>query len=326
MKAPPKLHQHHRGQFFVKYAGQRHWLGSDKKVAQIEYADHLRRWGEWKSKKAETRVRVLPGGPKRIVDVYDAFIDQRRACVTSYTTVFYEGSLRRFIAVYGRYPADMVRVGEILAFRSDLLSMGLARKTVNHEIGAIKTLMQWGAGMEFMPALPLQAIKALSLPPVPKKGYKLADVRKMMAKAEDKLKPWIAVNWLTMARPMEMVRLVAREGVFESKGVFRFNESKTSTRSGEPRHLVLSDLALKWLGKSEPLYSRLDSYSRSVRRACGAGGPHPLRHGAASHLHSLGVDRVTVDLILGHLPSRVSRSYVPIDWPALRPTVSRLTL
>jgi site-specific recombinase XerD len=146
------------------------------------------------------------------------------------------------------------------------------------------------------------------------------------APPEPRLSPWIELQYLAAMRPTEVIKLVHGEGAFEEEGIFRLHTSKVSRRTQEPRRIVLTPRALEVLRACEPVWGSLDSYSAAVRRTCGPGGPGPLRHSAASHLLQAGAARADIDLILGHLPPRVSRIYAPVAWQPLRATAARITL
>lgn len=324
----PKLSYHAAaGQWFVKYAGRFHYLGKDQRIARAEYARHIIEWAKWRAvRDRELAVKRPKPAGENIASIFARFMAGRAADCSEKTLIFYQSSLRRFLHVYGTAPPDALGAEDLEAFKTQLVKLGLSKKTINHEIGAVKTLLRWAMDMNLMPMLNMRAVKPLRIPPPPKKGYTIHDMRRLFCSVATVVKPWIAVNWLTAARPTEVVRLVNQRGEWEEPGIFRLLESKTSGRSMQPRHLVLSDLALTWLDRCEPVFSREDSYYRATSRAGWIGGPHPLRHGAATHLLRLGEARADIDIFLGHMPQRVSLTYAPIEWQPLRATAARLTL
>lgn len=346
-----------------RWAGVDHYFGTDFARAQATFldpaSDHagsLARWLEWRARRAG-RARSRP--PKRltVAALLEAFLehysDERREGARSY----HAKHLRRFANAFGPIFCDELDAAALLAFRSDLMrdEAGYAPRTIAHDLGAVKTMLSWGADNlpGQVPQLNLRAVRKPRLPPPRPSPLDPATVRRFIEhceRADPRLGPWLRVNYLTFARPSEVVRLVAGSGVWEpavgagggsggggvvDRAIFRLYESKSYHATGEPRRLVVSDGARMWLECCRPHWSRLDSYSAAVRRCLGPSrvrppwlpsGPRVLRHSAASNLHRLGVERSACDLLLGHLPSRVSLTYNPIDWRALWESAGRLTV
>jgi site-specific recombinase XerD len=166
--------------------------------------------------------------------------------------------------------------------------------------------------------------------------------------ADPNLAAWLELTYYALLRPSETVKVVHREGSFEDRyivtdgelgadvhgrpirggecGVFRLHTSKTSKRSQTPRRVLLSPRAMLALGSASPAWPDLESYLRAVTRLCGPGGPHPLRHSGATHLGLAGVAAEDIDSILGHLRTRVSRTYNPGTWRPLIARAARLAL
>lgn len=309
------------GQWFCKWNGQWHYFGADKAIADVLYAESMVERAKWRL--SVTRA----AGPRRrgrrisVWELYDRFIHAKQAEHRPVTVQFYRGSLRRFVALHKLAPAAAINAMDIQAFKEELLRLAFARKTVNHEVACIKTMIQWGIDLDLLPPVNLHGVRLLKLDPPPAKGYTLAEMRQRFLDLPTRYKPLWAVNWLTACRPSELVRVINGQGDWPRPWLFRPHEKKTAGR-----HIVFSKLALIWLRRCAPIVSRPDTYSLGVRRHCAPGGPHPLRHGAASHLAQLGVDRREIDFLLGHLPPRVSQTYVPADYSALLPTASRLTM
>src|SRR5690606_32832876 len=84
--------------------------------------------------------------------------------------------------------------------------------SVNHEMSAIKGMLKWGAELEIIPPIMLSGIRALRLGPPKKKGYPPEVLHAMLSATPEHLQWWIMLNWLTLARPEEMCRLVRRVG------------------------------------------------------------------------------------------------------------------
>jgi site-specific recombinase XerD len=231
--------------------------------------------------------------------------------------------------------------------------------TVNHDIVAVKRLFNWAEALEYIPRNRCRGVSRLAVePPLPKAipapiiracmigvclqglGARcdLADKHLHMAgapclppePADPNLACWLELSYYALLRPSETVKLVQRRGSledeFEGGGVFRLEKGKTSKKSRMPRRVILSPRAMLAWRSARPTWSTLDGYSAAVRRLCGPGGPHALRHSGATHLGVLGVDRATIDWILGHYPPRVSLIYNPGTWRPLIATAAKLDL
>lgn len=322
---PPKLRfRPDRGFWFVKWGGRVHYLGRDKAEARRRYHQQIREWSEWREARDGRRFPPMSKA-NRVIDLAERFLETKEAEGGRQRRQFYENHLRRFINAFARVRGDSIRAADLAALKTDMIRGGYHPKTVAHDLSAVKSLFRWAAGMELIPAVSLDFVRADPLPPTVDKSLTLAQVREMMKRAPTHIEAWLRINYYALMRPSEVIRVVHGQGVWEEAWLFRCH-GKSSGRSSEFRRIVFSDAALSWLGRCEPRWSRQDTYYQAVARACGPGGPHPLRHSAATHLSQLGVGRTEIDLLLGHLPSRVSRSYVRIDWRSLRQTVARLRL
>ena len=264
--------------------------------------------------------RFVLGSIAVVVVVSAGFFRSRGRARAEHTLAHIRNSARRFLAYFAEWPAETIRPAALQAYKEQLQDLGLADKTVNHHVAAAKSILRFGSAMELIPACNLDAVQMIPLRRPAKKGYSPKQVGDMWARSPPHVRHWIALHWHTLARPMEMVRLVNGWGEWIEPWLFRPEAAKTSGR-----HLVLTRHALSLLSRCEARWTRLDSYGTAVWRACGR-YPHPIRHGAAQYLVRRGVDRATIDLVLGHVPSRVSSIYNPIRYDALRETIGLLGL
>ncbi len=342
MRTPGLSHLKSRDLFYVRWGGKVRYLGRDKDEARKLYARELVAWAEWREKRdARVKAAYRASDPITVHKLYARFMESKDAECSAYTVSFYRCALRRFTQWFGHRPAEIVDAAALQAFKEqlhrtqcrdpnrrntrtgELLTTGrrLSKKTIAHDIGAVKTLIQYGINFCDLPAVNLAAVKPPRLDPPTKKGYTLAQAQRMVTQCPDHLAPFVRINWLTLARPEEVCRLARREGEFIEPYVFRLTQSKVGAR-----HLILNKQAMKELAKCEgDRYCDHRSYRRAVNRHTER-TPHPLRHGAAQQLAKLKVDRATIDLILGHAPSVVSRTYNPIDFRALRRSLERLAI
>ena len=321
----PKLTLLPDGRFMVKWGRKKHYLGRDPVEARKLYAESITEWATWRESVARAQQNT-PGKKLLVTDLVDLFLNAKGLEGGPDLAAYYRKHLRRFNGAFGGHLAADIRVGDLQSLKDTMLRAGYKPKTINHDVIGVKAMFTWGSDLEHIPPVNLRGCRALPLGPPRDRSMTVEEVRDMIDRATDVLKPWLRVGYLALLRPTETIRLVHRQGDWTEPGIFRLDHGKNDLRSKQPRHLVLSDLALEYLEDCKPVWSRLDSYSQAVRAACGRGGPHPLRHSGATHLIRLGVNRADVDLLLGHLPSRVSLTYAPIAWQPLRKKVGRLSL
>lgn len=325
-RRPPSFKPHANGQWFCKWGGTTHYLGTERKDAYKKYLASLGEWAEWREAR-ESNQRLLPMTKvSLVVELIEKFLAMK-ATDSKELRQYYSKHLGRFLRSFADLRSDVIRVKHVTQLKEDMKAAGYAPKTINHDIVAVKAMFSWAADQEMIPPVTLRGCRTLPLGPPPAKAMSMKAIETMMAKARDaNMRNWLAVNYLGLMRPTEVIRLVRREGDWVEDGIFRLDRGKIDQKARMARHIVLSDEALTRLDACQPQWSRLDSYSNAVRSACGPGGPHPLRHSGATHLSQQGVDRADIDLLLGHVPSRVSLTYAPIVWPPLRQSAARLTL
>lgn len=332
----PRFTQLADGRWITRWGGKRHYFGRDHSQAVKQYAKSLEDWAAWNDRKTRA---IHSASSKRILvkDLARQFLDTKYADGGVDLERYYSKSLRKFLNVYAKAYADDIKVSHLHQFKQALQQMEYKRgkkgeyrkfkpKTINHEIIAIRSMLAWGMSLDYIPTVNLAGCKTVPLGPPPDKTFPYKKVKQAITDTDSPVKPWLAVNYLTMARPIEMIRIVLDQGTWVDEHVYRLDIHKNFRRTSMPRHIVFSGEALKWLKLCQPVWSRLDSYSQAVRKVFSLGGPHRLRHSAASHLLAKGVTRAEVDLLLGHLPSRVSLTYAPITWHTLVDTVARLEL
>jgi integrase len=323
-RQPPKLRRHVRGQFLVHWAGQDHWLGTDEKLANERHVDEIAKWAEWQQQVRQSRA-ARPKRGMSVQAIAESFFRTRLAEGGPERLRFYRTHTKRFLAAYSTARADCVRPVMLQRLKDAMLASGLAPRTINHDIQAVKTLFQWGMDLELIPAVNLHGIRKLPLPEPQDKSWTPAYVRAFVLGCEDEnLRAHLAINYLCALRPKEVCRIMRGEGRWEQRGILLI-PNKVGWKTRVSRRVLFSAEAFGWLRKCAPQWTRSDSYYHAVID-CREAGPHRLRHSAAAHLNARGVPREDVDAILGHYPSSVSLTYTPMRWRHLRLSASRLTL
>jgi len=351
----PQLKKHATGVWFVRWGGKQHYFSKDEQesIERFQHGDEpgcLSDWLRWQTAKNQLITDRAKSPRITIVDLIEKFLIRYADEGRDSTMVYYRKHLTRFANLYGTLYASELDLGALRAFRSDMLKLDLSPKTIGHDINAVKTMLRWAADNELAPEIRLRAIvPPFAPPPMPKRlTYdQVADWMRLAYKHDRRLLPYLALNYLCLCRPSEVVRLINHEGQFqpvrvkrrvlvkgkwttktlmEPRGVFVMERSKTERRTSYPRHVVMTDQALAWFDMAVPAWQRLDTYSPRVRKICGPGGPKLLQKAAAWHLQLQEVELGDVDLLLGHEPSGAWRHYARREWTALRERAARISL
>ncbi len=346
----PQLREHKTGVWKVRWGGRDHYFTKDRaesmRLFTDPHSDHagsLARWSAWQQAKGERRQVAAGRQGLFVVELAERFLMSYAEEGRLQTARSFRKHLRRFLAVYGCLRVDELTIGALLAFKGDLHAVRLGEgrtakplspTTIRHDLTAVKTMLRWGADRELVPVLNLRAVKSpTSAPPAPER-LDVQTVRDWIAAAErtdHALGCYMALNYLCLARPSEVIRLARGEGRFDPvrmpdgtvhpRGVFVMSVSKTGHRVSFPRHLVMSDEALSWfdfLTRCRSRFADQNAYARAVRVGSPRGRPKTLQKSAAWHLQLQGVDLAEIDLMLGHEPSGVWRHYAQREFGVLR--------
>jgi integrase len=266
-----------------------------------------------------------------VLDLAEQFLEWKFNAGGPELRRYYQKHLRRFTKSWMTWRLETIRARHLHLLVMEMQKIGLAPKTVNHDIIAVKGMLRWAMDLEYMPVMTLEVVKTLPTGPPPDKSLAAARVRSIILDELDpkREQPWAAINYLCAMRPSEVVRVVQGDGRWlepgAEAGFFELDRGKMDFRTRQKRVILFSEEALEWLGVCRRIWSRLDSYSTVVRAACGV-GPSRFRHSAAKHLHWAGVPRGDVDLLLGHVLRGVTLTYTPIDHESLRAKISLLSL
>lgn len=332
----PKLRRHKSGHYFVHWGGQDHYLGKNKADADQLYLDQLAEWREWWAGKLQDR-----GKPKRprytIAEVASKFLEAKRSELGQQGEYNYRKQIKRFVKVYGDMPITWIEPKHLHKVKSDLLGQRLAPKTINHVLGGVRTMMRWAGLMDYCDQLDWSAVRNIPLGPIEVDHADRADVLAGIRRAPEYVRPYMAVQYLALLRPSEVLRVVNGEGRFVEHGIFRLDKGKMDRRVSMKRHAVLSDEALGWLAMAEPRrYTALAAYSSAVRgyrhsRGDHRQGPFPpgpkiLQKSAAQHLIMTDAREEDIEMLLGHYKARLKVTYYVRHWQRLREVAALLGL
>lgn len=353
----PSLRRKSNGAYFVRWGGKDHSLGSDLAEAQRrlldpEHPGGLHAWRAWREggPAPATRRELL------VVDAAERWLAHYTAQGRPHAAATWSARIARFLTVHGAHPLRHLaetdpRRGRHLpavlayadALKRDLLAEGYAPNTINGDLSAIRCLLTWCAAQGLCAPVSW-AGRAKCPQPVGEPNDLPAEgidwLLRIAARTDPAVHAWMLAGYLTLVRASELPRLVAAWSGDRSAGwrlsdalgadprglLVELSVHKTSWRGrGLRRIIVISEPASAALDAARDArrWSRPDSWSAALRQTVGI-GPSVLRDSAASGLRTLGVDLADVDLLLGHEPPGVWRSYARIAWPGLRAAAARL--
>lgn len=348
--APPSLKQHKTGVWYAYWGRKQYYFFRDYAESERAFIDPrgehpgaLVNWSAWRGDRLEARAVRGRQRHLTVVELAERFLAEYAAEGRAETARKFRGHLARFLAVTGRLRADELSLRVLTAWRADLVGLmqpprKLAPRTINHDIGAVKTLLKWAAERELAPPIALGALRKVPAPPPRFDRLTREQVLGMVDRAEraDRdLACYVALTYLCVMRPSETVRVVLGMGDFvpvampdgtvHPRGVFVLPEHKTVRRVSHPRHVIFSDEALIWFDSVRPRWKRLDSFSAKCVSICER-GPKLLQKAACWHLQLAGVPEEDIDLIQGHAVPGVRRHYRQAELGRHRDAASRLTL
>ncbi|MEN0021505.1 MAG: hypothetical protein AAF747_11560 [Planctomycetota bacterium] len=352
---PPRLRRHHRGQFFVEYAGRRHYLGPYEAEARRKYVTKLREWSAWKA----TRDGIeLPASAERLlVDVVSEFLASYEDPTTR---AYWQKHLRRFTALHGGsefgpltepgggrgrgYGVPMTRLVQAMA---DDLRGTLAPSTIRHDVGAVKRLCSWASARGYGLAVDFRAVETDPVPRSRPTTMRRGAVQRLITDAmrhDPGIAHYIAINYLCCVRPSEVVRLISAvheldvtpdsgtwlgarcrmTGKRVTGDVYQLDHHKTAHRGGM-RLIVVTPEARVWLDRAQLYWKRLDGYSAAARAVPTAKwpGPKSLERSAVSHLEARGATWEMCQRALGHALPGATPRYVAGDYVALSSIMAR---
>lgn len=191
--------------------------------------------------------------------------DGRRAVI--------EGVLDNLDRAYGAVPIKDFGPKKLAEFRETMVEAGLKRKTCNDRTQIVKAMFRWGIEREIVEWPVYNAIKELkglakgrtqAGEYEERLGVSRDHIQKAMAEMPRTLQMLVLVQYLTGARPGELLNLTPADiDRTEDIWVVRIKEHKNAWREGDPvRYVCLGERAKKHLAErvlscrpDEPLFS-----------------------------------------------------------------------
>lgn len=250
--------------------------------------------------------------------------------------------LRKF---FGDKPLRDITTDDVRRFRAQRTAEGLAVQTVNHDHGALTTMLNVAMSEQFM--LIEKNVAAMVKKPNPHNERDRVASPEEWAGIKEHGAPHL-VRFLTIAydlgpRRGELLKLEWPD-VDMKQREFRLRETKNS----EPRTVPMTDevydvFKVLWnerrldtqrvfLYKGKPVTELKTAFKAACKRAgvkCGRkdGGltVHDFRHTASTNLRRAGVDTMTAMQIVGHKSEKMHRRYNQITGDDLANAAAKLT-
>jgi site-specific recombinase XerD len=317
---PPKLSLHPRGVYFVKFKGKFTYFSKDKRQSEVDYLAWVQ--SVWLPAQNSKPTRDKEYTVLDMVELYLSWVHQNRA---KSLFMSYRSYLRPLVAMAPTLPLRQVDTQLCEALKQDMVVAGYKPATVNHTLKAIRRMIGWADQQGIVQNLRKPVPQ--SLPQGSRKPTTIGSSRisQWLQSGDLCTQVWLVLNYLTCARPSEIVRLAHGDGEWLPCGRIFRTRSKVGGRTGYDRFLLFSEEALTWVPHLQPRWSTHDSYGKAVRKL-GMGGPRQLRSAGASHLRAAGVSYKDIRVILGHTEAGAVVHYVEEDFSTVLPFLDRLSV
>lgn len=195
-KFPLTLHP--TGQYCKKIKGKLYYFGNDKQKALKRYLEQAAFLHAGKTAKLTSANNNL--SLKTLCNLYLDHQESRATIGETKLRNVYDLILllRAFVKFVGATRAVTdVSTFELQNYRQKLIRGGLAPRTVNNHISAVKAMYHWAVENEIIDIAPnLKAIKKISGPKTERPTFTSEQIRKLLEHANDKIKAmiWLGLN------------------------------------------------------------------------------------------------------------------------------------
>jgi integrase len=228
-------------------------------------------------------------------------------------------------------------------------SKGIAVRTINIELSALKTSLNWGVKNRLIPANPMAQADKLKGESTGRLRFLSEDeMQRLLRASEGSVYHDIFFTFLkTGMRKGELIHLRWEDVDFEQTlirvGGHRDEHGTDDTKTHRERHLPM-DAQLAGVIARQPRRSdcpyvfgtergtaRENNLNRELKKRAGRAGVedltlHTLRHTFASHLVMRGVDLASVKELLGHSTIQMTMRYAHLGQEHLRAAMEKMTV
>ncbi len=361
----PSLRLHATGQWFVRYGGRNHYLGTDRRRAEERYAEHLRTRAVLQQ--ISTHMAVPPADlrPRTLAEAAEVYIAEQYARASRSIAAKRRCMLSHLVHAMPGMPVEHLQAAHASALIDDMRSAGYKPNTLRTAAATYRHMMRWYARRYASVRLAWNgdAMERVSVPRLPRR-YQPPEYVARFALVLEALRPElgaaIRLQYLACLRPIECDRLIAGAPVWhrpERGKIVLALPNKTVALSGEPhRFVALSDEAREAYERArslrpEPLtYQTYASLTRMAwdltapegqivrdllavgtdaegRPAPPPGWPrHFLRHSAYQALLDADVDLTRARMLAGHVVPGAWNHYADAPWHRWQSDMATLTL
>lgn len=321
--------------YFVDGRRVRKRIGRSKRLAELALSD-IR-------VKIERREIGFTHSDKRLGELIVEYLKHSKAHSTPESHLLNAKVAEKFKAFVGGDRLRNITNFQIEQFKNRRKEEGAKSATVNRELAIVKALFNRGVEWGFLPKSPAAAVKKFKEPKRQARFFSSAEVNKMLANAENGLRPLVAVLVNTGLRREELLHLTWEDVDLERRLLIVQAKENWRPQDYELRHIPLNDAALKALKELRRRAGANGGWVFADRKGdtCSAdhlthrfkamlkglgikGHLHALRHTFASHLVMQGADLYTVAKLLGHANIKTTEIYAHLAPDFLKAAVNKL--
>ena len=226
------MRQKTNGAWFVHWGGKDHYLSKNRDQAELFWFDPSSRhpgsrlaWLRWRTARqhALEATDLATATSRLVIDVAAELLDHYAQAGRANALAYFRTHLARFTTIHGeaRLLDLAAPAPERGVFRPPVVPLlevhkaeygrDLAARTINHDLTAIKRLFNFAADRGYCPVVNWRPVRRLPVPPpdpeelAPRVLFRLM---RIIHRREPLLLPYLALNYLCLARPSEVVELV----------------------------------------------------------------------------------------------------------------------
>lgn len=235
----PVVRQKSNGAWIVHWGGKDHYLSVDRAKAELLWLDPASKhtgsriaWLRWRAARKHAIEVTQPGRarPLLVIDVARELLGHYADAGRVGALAYFRTHLARFVNIHGEARLLDLAVASpehgvfqppvvplLEAHKSDFSRPsaapphGLSARTVNHDLTAIKRLFNFAADRGYCPQVHWRPVRRLPVPaaqPEDLSPRALFAIMRRIARREPLLLPYVALNYLCLARPSEVVELI----------------------------------------------------------------------------------------------------------------------
>lgn len=233
-----------------------------------------------------------------------------------------DGTLRGFVAMFGKKPIEKVTAWDIQRYQSARLDTGITKASVNKDVAIVRRMFVMAVKWGMLEHNPVSGVERLKEQEKPYHALTHDEQTALIGAAGEEpkarhLQPLVVVALNTGMRRGELLRLTWSDVDLVARLV-----TVRQSKSGKVRYIPLNAAAVKALRsiqrpeglvfthRGQAIHTVRRSFANALRRAkirpCRF---HDLRHTFATNLVLGGVDLVTVQQLMGHADISMTARY-----------------